>query len=205
MHAFSVAPSRLGRRLPRAASLLIAFAIVCATMIALPVQEARADRASAFMKKVTTALLRASRKNSSVALERVIARYADVPYIGRYSLGRYARALPRRDRARYQRGMVRFMARYAAGEAPKYPVRNVRVLSRGFRISGGIGVDTRVVLRNGTSYDIRWLLVRRGGTYKVRDVQVVGIWILQFQRTLFRKFIEEKGGRVAALVRVLTR
>ena len=46
--------------------------------------------------------------------------------------------------------------------------------------AGGTNVDSRITLRSGDSYDIRWLVVKSGSGYKVREAQVVGLWMHRF-------------------------
>jgi phospholipid transport system substrate-binding protein len=69
----------------------------------------------------------------------------------------------------------------------------------------GVEVDSRLTLRNGDTYDIRWLLVRRGQGFKVRDAQVLGFWMSPFLKTLFENYIAENGGSPRALVMALNR
>ena len=182
--------------------LLLALSV----LIASPGQ-AHADRATSFMKRVARDLTAAVRTRSASPIERVINRYADVRGIGRFSLGRYAKRLRSSQRSTYHRGMVRFMARYAASQIPKYPLRRARIIGRSFPYRGQTGVDSRVTLRNGSTYDVRWVLVRRGSSYKVRDVEVFGFRMKELLRALFVDHIEDKskGGSVRALVAVLAR
>ncbi|MDX2156925.1 MAG: ABC transporter substrate-binding protein [Hyphomicrobiaceae bacterium] len=163
-----------------------------------------ADPAVAFMEKVAQELLTASRSRSPAAFAGVIHRYADTGYIGSYSLGSYRQQLKVEDKPGYLSGMVRFIGRYAATEAPKYPVA-------GFKITGslrggqGIMVDSVVTLRDGSSYDVRWLLAKTGNVYRVRDAMVYGFWMTPFLKRLFENYIAENGGNVRALVVALNR
>jgi len=52
---------------------------------------------------------------------------------------------------------------------------------------------------------VRWLVVRRGTTYKVRDAQVIGFWMTSFLDNLFQSFISDNGGNPKALVVALNR
>ncbi|MFV0296847.1 MAG: ABC transporter substrate-binding protein [Hyphomicrobiaceae bacterium] len=165
---------------------------------------ARAESPVAFMDKVARELVNASRSPSVSGFAAVIHRYADTGYIGSYSLGTYRARLSSRDKPGYLSGMVRFIGRYAATEAPKYPVANYRIKGA-LRGGQGIMVDSVVTLRNGTSYDVRWLLTRRGGSYRVRDAMVYGFWMLPFLKRLFETYISENGGNVGALVTALNR
>ena len=191
-------------QLIQAPVFLALFALL--TLVALP-GAARADRATDFMKRVARDLTAAARTKSATPIERVINRYADVRGIGKFSLGRYAKRLRSKQRNIYQRGMVRFMARYAASQVPKYPVRNAQIIGRSFPYRGQTGVDSRVTLQNGATYDVRWVLVKRGRSFKVRDVEVFGFRMKELLRALFVDHIEDKskGGSVRALVAVLSR
>ena len=86
-----------------------------------------ADPPVAFMQKVSHELLTSTRSRSPELIASVIHRYADVGYIGNYSLGSYRGQLAPADRQTYINGMVRFIGRYAAKEAPKYPVARTQI------------------------------------------------------------------------------
>lgn len=163
-----------------------------------------ADPAVAFMDRVARELLAATRSKSPELVSSVVHRYADTGYIGNYALGNYRGKLAPEDRVSYINGMVRFIGRYAAQEAPKYPVSGYKILGS---VQGGAGlmVDTQINLRDGTSHEVRWLLTRFGATYRVRDAMVYGFWMTPFMKKLFENHIAEHGGNVKALVAVLNR
>jgi phospholipid transport system substrate-binding protein len=166
---------------------------------------ARAEAPATFMQRVANELVAAVRSGSQVAIASVIRRHADVASIGTYSLGSYARVLPAAERPSYYAGMVSFIARYGAKEAPKYPVASAVVLSQTEEDKNGVYVDSRVTLTSGDTYDVRWWLVRRGASFKVRDAQVLGFWMSPFLKDLFEKYIGENGGNPRALVVALNR
>jgi ABC-type transporter MlaC component len=66
-------------------------------------------------------------------------------------------------------------------------------------------VDSVITLRDGSNYDVRWLLSDKGSTYRVRDAMVYGFWMTPFLKKLFESYIAENGGHVRALVAVLNR
>lgn len=177
-------------------------------LVALPALNARsataADPAVAFMNNVARDLMNAQRSRSTANFASTIHRYADTGYIGSYSLGSYRKKLSDGDRPGYLSGMVRFIGRYAATEAPKYPVARYQITGSS-RASQGIMVDSVITLRDGSNYDVRWLLVKRGNTYRVRDAMVYGFWMLPFLKRLFENYIAENGGNVRALVIALSR
>lgn len=165
----------------------------------------RRESPAAYMKRVGNELLAASRSGSMAQFAMVLNSNADIPSIGISALGEYARVLPKTDRPIYYTGMINFIARYASREAPKYPVARFIVTSQSKEDPRGTYVDSRITLANGSSYEVRWLVVRRGSTYKVRDAQVIGFWMTSFLDTLFQSFISDNGGNPKALVVALNR
>jgi phospholipid transport system substrate-binding protein len=182
-----------------AALIVTAFALVWGAGAAL------AESPTSYMQRVANDLLEASRTASPAAFAAAIRSHADVPSIGLSALGSYATSLPKADRPAYFNGMINFIARYAAKEAPKYPVAKAIVVGQSQETAGGVYVDSTVTLRSGESYDVRWRLVRRGGTFKVREAEIIGFEMTSFLNTLFQNYISENGGNPRVLVIALNR
>ncbi|MEL6297742.1 MAG: ABC transporter substrate-binding protein [Pseudomonadota bacterium] len=157
------------------------------------------------MRRAANELINAQRQKSPAAFARVIRKYGHVPIIGLDALGSYRAGLRPASRRRYQGGVVKFIARYAATESRKYRVARVQFAKTSAREGQHVLVDSRVMLADGTQYDVRWMLVPRGRRYKVRDAQVLGFWVSPFLRQLFENYIAENGGKVDALVLALNR
>lgn len=168
---------------------------------------ARAETAAGFMQRVANEMIAASRSGGGAptAFASAIRSHADVPSIGLSALGSYAASLPKSDRPAYFNGMVNWIARYAAKEAPKYPVAKAIMVGQSSEGAGSAMVDSRVTLRDGSSYDVRWRLVRRGSVYKVRDAEIIGFEMTSFLNTLFQNYISENGGNPKSLVVALNR
>lgn len=188
-----------------APGLWIAVALAIVGLLPAPPAAVAAEPAARYMQRVAKDLMSAARTSSQSDFARTVRSHADYPSIGLYSLGAYARGLPQADRNNYYSGMINFIARYAATNAPKYPVANAVVTGQTEETKTGVHVDTRVTLQDGTAYDVRWLLVRRGSAWKVRDAQVLGFWMSPFLKDLFENYIAENGGNPRALVVALNR
>lgn len=198
--------SRWQFRLPAACLSACLFAMACAAWLtAAPRPAKAADPAVKFMAQVGRELTAAARTRSPGVMASVIQRYGDVSYIGLYSLGTYRTQLSVADRVTYYGGMVRFISRYAATEAPKYPVARVEWADQSIRGANGVMVDSKVVLEDGSEYEVRWLLTKIGDSYKVRDAMVVGFWMTPFLKKLFEDYIAQNGGNPSALVAALNR
>ena len=187
----------------RSASGLL-FAVAMALALVLPAQaEAAPDRAAGFVQRISKELIAAAHAGSIPAMTRAIRSYADVPSIGSYSLGDYAKRLRSSYRNVYHAGMTRFMARYLMNQFRTYQVVRAQVTGPSYRNSDGIMVDSLVTLRSGATHRVRWRLVQRGRSFKVRDAKVLFFWILPYQRDLFVNYIQDQGGNVNALVAAL--
>jgi len=174
--------------------------------VGTPAPPARAaDPAVVFMAQVGRELMAAARSRSPGAMAGVVERHADLTQIGLYSLGEYRARLPNEERPSYFSGMARFIGRYAAAEAPKYPVVRVEWANQSVRSGSGVMVDSRVMLADGTGYDVRWALSKYGATYKVRDAMVLGFWMTPFLKNLFEDYIAKNGGNPRALAAALNR
>ncbi len=179
---------------------LLAMAFVLAGTAA-----ASAQSAAQYMQGVADELIAASRSGSAAAFATVLRSHADLPAIGLTALGGYASSLPKADRPAYYNGMVNWISRYAAKEAPKYPVAKAVMLGQSAESAGATYVDSRVTLKSGESYDVRWKIVRRGNVFKVRDAEIIGFEMTSFLNTLFQNYISENGGNPKALVIALNR
>ena len=194
--------ARTGMPLSCRRTLLLALAALTLMAGAAP---AAAEHPATFMQRVANELVIAARTKDPAVLAAAIRRHADIPSLGLASLGSYAARMPAADRPTYYNGMVKFMANYAAKEAPKYPVARAIVMSATEETASGVNVDSRIELRDGSSYDVRWLVVRRGSGWKVRDAQVLGFWMSPFMQRLFENYISENGGNPQALILALSR
>lgn len=194
-----------GRLLPVLALAAALVASTAGTIGFSTTAHAKDDAAVKFMRRAAAALINAQRKGSAGAFEQVVKRYGHVPAIGMYALGNYRRGLHHSDRRSYYRGLARFIGRYAAKEAPKYPVARVAFASSAIRDGRNVMVDSKIYLKDGSTYDVRWMLIPNRKTFKVRDAQVLSFWVSPFLQQLFENYISENGGRVGSLVMALNR
>lgn len=189
-------------RLASARTLLLAALV----MTGIGSTAARAESVAAYMQRVQKELIAAQRSNSKAAYATVLRSHMDVPYVSLSALGAsYAAALPKAERPKFYNGVIQFLSDYGTKDGPKYPVASAVVTGIGEESKTGAAVDTRITLRSGETYDVRWYLVRSGQTFKVRDAQV-GIFsaVAQLER-LFQNWLDENGRNPRSLVMVLNK
>lgn len=194
------------RRFILTATLAFILSIVLAP---LPVADAakKSARHAAVkkMERVADELIAAQRTGTISSFSNVIRRHADVTEIANFSLGRYRSKLPRSKRSAYYRGVQRFMARYFADNSKRYKVAKAVINPTVTPDGKGVYVDTKVTLKSGTSYNVRWRLAKRRGKYRITDVKVLIFSLVSQQRALFYQFLAKKNGDVNALVLALNR
>lgn len=196
----SLAPA-LTRLMAGFATALAAMTLTLAVATAAP----SGDPAVQYMERVSKDLLSAARSRSPQAMQLAVSRHGDVAQIGFYALGDYRARLDNGDREPYLNGMARFIGRYAANEAPKYPVARVSFNPESRRAKYGLMVDSTITMQDGTTYDVAWMLSKVGASYRVRDAQAMGFWMTPFLKKLFEDYIAQNGGNVKSLVAVLQR
>ena len=176
-----------------------------AAMLVTGIGSAAAETPAGYMQRVANQLIEAQKSGTEGDFATVIRSHADVPTIALTALGSYAQSLNKSDRPAYYAGMINFISRYAAKEAPKYPVLRAIMVGQTKETAGGIYVDSRISLRSGETYDVRWRIVRRGSVFKVRDAEIIGFEMTSFLNNLFQNYISENGGNPRTLVIALNR
>ena len=156
-----------------------------------------------FMNNSAQRLLKAARNGSPKGFLRFIMRYTDVSGLAMYSLGSYQSGLQKKYRRMYFRGMARHIMRYFTYQSRQYRVVRAEVGEKSWREGDSYYIDTKLTLLTGSTYNVRWEIVRRKNRYKIANVRVLGFWLARFQRSQFENYIAKQGGRVNALVAVL--
>ena len=166
---------------------------------------AKNGRATSHMKIVATALIKAQRLGTRSAFRRVIQKYADLPSIALYSLGRYKSKLKRSHRSKYYRGVSAFMGRYFANQSKDYVVAGFSIDPDVTSQGKDAVVTTQVKLDTGAKYTVLWRLSKRGRTFKIVDVKVLGFSLTYLQRGMFSSYLRKKNGNLDALIAALNR
>ena len=196
--------NRLLRQLAFALSAAV-LTFVVTLSAAGPAAAQGGDAAVAYMNTASKEIIAASRTRSLATLQSAIMRHADLGYMGGIGLGDYRDKLPPNDKQSYYTGMTRFMAKYALSESQKYQVSHLTFQPVARPAQYGLMVDSTVHMRDGSSYDVQWMLNKTGGGYKIRDAQILTFWMTPQLQRLFTNYIGENGGNVKALLVALNR
>jgi phospholipid transport system substrate-binding protein len=185
-------------------SLLMLASLVPASLTE-PASAQGADPAVVYMDRAAKEIIGASRTRSLAVLQAAIMRHADLGYMGGIGLGDYRDKLVASDKQTYFTGMTRFMAKYALSESSKYEVSHLTFQPGSRAAKYGLMVDSTVHMKDGSSYDVQWMLYRQGNSFKIRDAQILTFWMTPQLQRLFTNYIGENGGNVKALVVALNR
>jgi len=172
----------------------------------------RNNEAEAYVQaNATEALAALANRNVSPSqrqqtFNQLIQRFADMPRIAGFVLGRYAAQL-RNDAALRQEWTQAFEAYSIA----VYELRlgafdgsTVRVTGSTSRSADDVIVQSEMVPRaGGRAQPVQWRLIRRGGVWKVNDVSVIlegnQIWLAQQQQGEFLSRLDRNNGDVRDL------
>jgi phospholipid transport system substrate-binding protein len=157
------------------------------------------------MKRIATAFRNAQNTGTRSAFRNVIRKYADLPTIALYSLGRYKSKLKKSRRSKYFRGVQAFMGRYFSNESRRYKVASTKINSNVEMAGKDVLVRTKVTLTTGTTYNVTWQLAKRRSGYKITDVKILGFSMTYLQRGMFTSYVRKKDGSVEQLITALNR
>lgn len=137
-----------------------------------------------------------------VRFHRLFEAYFDVADIGRFTAGRYWRAL---NPAQQQE----FLALYREYTVQSYVEKLNKYGGAQFRVIGsepygaGVMVNSEAFPPGGNPVRIDWLVVPSGDGYKVNDVMVDQVSMKVTQRDEFARIIQNNGGQPSALLAVM--
>ena len=161
-----------------------------------------ASAAENYVSKVGNGVIAAARANSVGQFRSLLRANADIAAIAIYSLGPYRKSLTNDVKAEYYRLVESYIARVFQQNAKKLAGQGLEV--RGTKDAGD-SVLVRSVLNmgGGGSMPVTWRLVKRGGGYRIFDVNVDGIWLASTQKTNFVSVLKKNNGDMAALLEYL--
>ncbi|NMD08664.1 MAG: ABC transporter substrate-binding protein [Phyllobacteriaceae bacterium] len=178
--------------------------LLAGLLAAFATPAAAADHPSlVYMRQVAKDMLAAHRQGTVPAFMRAVQRHADIADISIDALGKYSGNLQASQRARYQKGVATYLARYFALTSRDYTVAKYEIGEATVDKNKDVVVTSKVFLMTGQTYNVSWKLVWRGGRYKVRDASVLGFWLTNFQRKDFTDYLSKRNGNINMLITAL--
>lgn len=194
-----------------------AFAITACLAFALPTHanascSAATPKAAALGKSVTDIVanggLSAGQRLSK--FRSLFRKNADFPTMARFALGKYWKRLPAGSRKEYFNLVEKIVVNVMFGQlesyaGQKYSIKATRCLPKGskgkeFYVEGSVHNAA-----GQTMTSVKWWFLKTGGSLKIFDFQIAGIWLTQQKRAEFTSFLQQRQGKVDTLLADLRR
>lgn len=190
----------------RLSMLRLLVAVVMGIAVAAPA--AFADRASESFVQRNADLALISLNDPKLTLAQrekafadLMARFADLPRISRFVLGRYARAITPAQFNLFRDRFTRYAISVYATQLDQFRGDSIRVTGSIDPRPGESIVASRISRRAGNPLLVRWRVQRyANGEFRIIDVELGGVFLAIQQRSDFEAFLEQAGGKTEALI-----
>lgn len=166
--------------------------------------------ASAFIQKLGTEAIN-SFANKSQPKPAALAKFKqllndgfDVPYIGRWVLGRYWNQASPQQQQEYQRLFEQLIVKTYAERFVEYSGETFKITGSRPEGESDTTVTTQIIRpAGGPPVAVDWRVRKRDGGYKIIDVAVEGVSMGVTQRQEFASVIQSNGGTIDGLIQAL--
>ena len=146
---------------------------------------------------------RMSREQALQRFQSLLHKGFDIPYIGRWVLGRFWNQATEQQQADYQRLFERLIIQTYADRFLEYSGEIFKITSVRKESDTDSTVSTQIVRPNGPPIGLDWRVRQRDGQHKIIDVVVEGVSMGVTQRQEFASVIQQNGGKVEGLIQAL--
>jgi phospholipid transport system substrate-binding protein len=188
-------------RITRRHAILAGLAAIAAGFGGTGPSEA-ASAAESYVSRVGEGVLKAANAGSVSSFRSLLRANADIAQIALFSLGPYRKNLPSGRRQEY----YRLVEDYISGV---FAAHSAKLKGQGLTVSGSRDASDSVIVTSsfqatdGRKVPVTWRLIKRGGGFKVFDVNVEGIWLATTQKTNFISVLKKNNGNFDALLAYL--
>jgi phospholipid transport system substrate-binding protein len=158
--------------------------------------------AETFVSSVGNSVLAAARSNSVDQFRALLKANADLPTIAIYSLGPYRKNLPKNMEAQYFSLVENYISKVFASHAKSLAGTKLTVIGSSDAGDSTL-VRSEIAFGGSRSIPVTWRLIKRGGGYRVFDINVDGVWLASTQKTNFTSVLKKSGGDITALLAYL--
>lgn len=196
------------------APLAFALTLIAASFAAtLPASAAADPAAEAFVTDISAKAIdiisdkATSRTEKEAAFGTLLDAHADLPKIAGFALGQYVRLPTPEQKAEYLKLVRNFVIKVYVTRLSDYHNEKLPITGSQAKGANQAIVDSQINFTNGREpVKVTWWLVKdKSGAYRIFDVNVVGIWLAQEQRSSFTSVIANNGGDFNALLKDLSK
>lgn len=185
---------------------LIALAALLGVLVSTPMLAASPDAARAFVDGFASKVLAivsnssGSRSDKQAQIETLFSDKVDIDYIAKFVLGPSWRTATPAQQAAYVAAYKPFILKNYSGRLTKYSGQTYTL--KGARSEGDTAYVTMLINDpDGQSITLDYRLREAGGSFKITDITVEGVSLLNTQRSEFKSVVNSKGidGLIEAL------
>jgi len=143
----------------------------------------------------------ASKAERESEFRALLAKTADMDRIAAFALGQYLRTPTPEQKAEYRELVETFIVKVYVTRLSDYNNEKLDILGAKAKGDAQAIVNSEIKFTNGREpVTVDWWLIKDDGNFKIFDVNVVGIWLAQEQRSTFTSVIRNHGGDFSALL-----
>lgn len=185
---------------------LIALAALFGVLVSTPMLAASPDAAKAFVDGFASKVLAivsnssGSRSDKQAQIETLFSDKVDIDYIAKFVLGPSWRTATAAQQAAYVAAYKPFILKNYSGRLTKYSGQTYTL--KGARSEGDTAYVTMLINDpDGQNITLDYRLRETGGSFKITDITVEGVSLLNTQRSEFKSVVNSKGidGLIEAL------
>ncbi|MEQ9152927.1 MAG: ABC transporter substrate-binding protein [Parvibaculaceae bacterium] len=189
------------------AKTLFAPLVLGMALFAAPAGASTGDEAKAFVEDVSQQAIDiisdkdASKAEREAEFRALLAKTADMDKIAAFALGQYLRTPTPEQKAEYRELVETFIVKVYVTRLSDYNDEKLDILGAKTKGDSQAIVNSEIKFNNGREpVTVDWWLIRKNGDFKIFDVNVVGVWLAQEQRSTFTTVIRNNGGDFNALL-----
>lgn len=142
--------------------------------------------------------------NRKQAFSKLVVANTDIEGIGYFTLGRYRRIATEAELQEFLGLFEQYTSNFYEIRLGDYSGERLAITGSVARSAEDIIVTTELRLdRSPNPIPLNWRLIKYNGSYAIRDLEVLGIWLGIEQRSQFTSVIANNGGRFNALLKRL--
>jgi len=178
-----------------------------AGLYASPVLAFKKSDAEKLIKNLTNDVLGAVNEQKSDDImfsrfEEIFSKYADVPLIARKALGPTWRGASKAQRSAYVSAFRSYMARYYGKRFEEFLGSEI-IVSNSRKTSGGFLVASKIILKDGSSYQAKWHVIDARGKYLMYNLFLEGVSVLSDVRVQIGSMLDKRAGSIDRLIEYL--
>ena len=175
-----------------------------AGLYASPVFAFKKSDAEKLIKNLTNDVLGAVNEQKSDDImfsrfEEIFSKYADVPLIARKALGPTWRSASKAQRSAYVSAFRGYMARYYGKRFEEFLGSEI-IVSNSRKTSGGFLVGSKIILKDGSSYQAQWHVIDARGKYLMYNLFLEGVSVLSDVRVQIGSMLDKRAGSIDRLI-----